>query len=1500
MSFIARRGISTLIPPKIASPSAIGASKDAARMERVSDFYARLPRGAAPEVKSSGLVAKYGARYFGKNSSSAPLIHLLVGLALMGYSIQYVTHLHIFNQPVLNFRTITDVVVYPHLSRVSSNNYFSDKVSTGRLGGVSSSHSSNIVMAEQRSNNVVNQTRSDGDLSPSDVPASTTVNLSAGGERGEVRNSTNTNNSTPQPFESTPQKPATTISYSESAEVNSARSNSHDTDSNISPSVLVDASGGSDTDASRPDLRTSTDPAQHTRTSSVKRPASFKPVSFPKFSVAKPPGSSSALKTTLEKAPFSSSTASSASTPSTSRPRLVAKSGVLSSSTPRALGAGTANKTDGNLVWNKNRPAQPPPTKHLTDEELKQQYGIHMTSRLEAETNDKESKWADIDDDEDDWAPESLEWNDGTKITLTHTESLSQTVPQAPQITNDLKGRPNDLKQAPETTPAARGAPKLLLSKPSTTLGSNTTILKLGGNTEKLTKSLNDPTRHFTEKATISSKGVSPPTVKSPWAALPPVEKVSPIMINPLQHQLPSHALPGEPSNLETGPPTLSPTTKEIAADDFSRTWRDNNHPAAPRELYNSQSGRYEPVPDNRRGPPKYDRAVKNDPSFRPASLLQRPNLNDHPGPAEPSAAFQTHRSGADGSSWSRARASSNVSSGSGGFVRRMSMSKHDGPFKGRDAPRGMSPSSAPHDRPVSPGSHRRPNGPMGPRAMSPQQPSQYYNQMPFANHYTPPSTHAGLASQATDGAPHQVQPIVEDPIAMQQRIMREKREMARQRRMEEEAKEEAAKQERIRLKLQAMGVHPDDMSTSKDAADKAKRPSVSSHSVASPPKPPVLEPSGGPKQYGMMRVHPPELVKKLVTTNEKVADKSHPVGNNNRQPPTPRNTRPEEPAPMMNGSKPETQPAQSLHPVRDGIPEDKSAQWKYAVAGSPSTYTSWPNAKVNATALGALWGPPTNDKALGNGTFDRNLTSFPPQDLSSHGATLGLPEPPHVLPSPSQDAVDASEISARPLPPPASKGIPEGSQVPSSLPSPDKRHGRLADGTRSAGHPRPIAPPSNPQGQRWSQDRQGYRSQETSAWNNFHAVAQKTEAEENEKFQQELRAVRDEETRTGISPSLQVNFNETWRQVDAGELGTTRNIVGVKKASDEPSQTSVFHDLEAVAGLPFGEKNKAVSTPSVRGSRFFPQAAEPKKSSQENASARSQSPPPPEEVSSHPVFTGDSQRPLVHLPNPKPRVRLPPGAVSPTQSSPPQAPATFASMVAAPPPARPVSQPIVSTATWQDRFNGLFGKKTTRPVEKKKGSPAVTSATKVPLEVLPSTTSASVSLPRYDEIPLPLDAGKITSKEVEDEEAIFEDREAGSLPVVKVPYMAPRAAWQPALPPMQSRFRTKYQRPVLTQSIEVYALQLDRDGNGDLFITIKPPGLDKKKVMLPKKVTPTSSPRHRSNPKHRKNTKSRDNSGQYQASHQSGKKIAPSTAVSTTSHSTPTRSPKSHQPIAK
>ncbi|KAI9848111.1 MAG: hypothetical protein M1837_001213 [Sclerophora amabilis] len=93
MSFVTRRALSTLIPPKVASPTGIGAAQDAARMQRVVSFYEKLPRGPAPEVKATGLLGRYQARYFGKNPSPAPIVHAILGLMALGYVQNYYFHL---------------------------------------------------------------------------------------------------------------------------------------------------------------------------------------------------------------------------------------------------------------------------------------------------------------------------------------------------------------------------------------------------------------------------------------------------------------------------------------------------------------------------------------------------------------------------------------------------------------------------------------------------------------------------------------------------------------------------------------------------------------------------------------------------------------------------------------------------------------------------------------------------------------------------------------------------------------------------------------------------------------------------------------------------------------------------------------------------------------------------------------------------------------------------------------------------------------------------------------------------------------------------------------------------------------------------------------------------------------------------------------------------------------------------------------------------------------
>ncbi|KAF2019923.1 hypothetical protein BU24DRAFT_448308 [Aaosphaeria arxii CBS 175.79] len=93
MSFITKRALSTLIPPKVASPNAIGASPNAVRMQKVVNFYEKLPRGPAPEREAKGLLGRYQKKYFGKNPSGMPLVHAIAVLALFGYAQNYYFHL---------------------------------------------------------------------------------------------------------------------------------------------------------------------------------------------------------------------------------------------------------------------------------------------------------------------------------------------------------------------------------------------------------------------------------------------------------------------------------------------------------------------------------------------------------------------------------------------------------------------------------------------------------------------------------------------------------------------------------------------------------------------------------------------------------------------------------------------------------------------------------------------------------------------------------------------------------------------------------------------------------------------------------------------------------------------------------------------------------------------------------------------------------------------------------------------------------------------------------------------------------------------------------------------------------------------------------------------------------------------------------------------------------------------------------------------------------------
>ncbi|KAL2682903.1 hypothetical protein Neosp_007363 [[Neocosmospora] mangrovei] len=404
-------------------------------------------------------------------------------------------------------------------------------------------------------------------------------------------------------------------------------------------SADASASGGSDTEASKADgVKGKDGDKGHGRTgSSVKKPATFKAVSVNKtFLAAKANASSASAKTTDKPPPSSSTPPTGSATLSSSRPRLIAKTGSSTrDSSPRFSGANggkPGGAPDASAVWNKNRPAPTPEPKKLTDEELKK-YGIHMASRLNEDDAQGQNKWADIDDDDDDWAPEAITWGDGTKTTLPHPDEHPPPSSDNGSVASKGKGLDKPRSPAP---PVSISSP---LAKSSNLAQGKGLVLKSGSQ----------------DKPSLVAKPPAPPApIKSPWATLPPVEKASPIAE---QAQL---ARPGHPSHYKGMPP---PLPKEIAADDFNRSaWRDGSSHGN-RELYNSHSGRYEPVLDNRRGSFRMEQHPKH------PSLLQRPPPSDYP--AEPSGAFQTNRVSQD-APFGRRRGSSNVSGGSGSFMQRM------------------------------------------------------------------------------------------------------------------------------------------------------------------------------------------------------------------------------------------------------------------------------------------------------------------------------------------------------------------------------------------------------------------------------------------------------------------------------------------------------------------------------------------------------------------------------------------------------------------------------------------------------------------------------------------------------------------------------------------------------------------------------------------------------------------------------------------------------------
>ncbi|CAN9196968.1 unnamed protein product [Alternaria alternata] len=1250
----------------------------------------------------------------------------------------------------------------------------------GQLSDIGSCATSvpETVMAEQVANDVVKEAQSVGRSAPIDDSASTTNTPAVNGEppSGTATTKTTTSEaSSTKPILNGADAPSADSAHvSDKTQGHAAAGESKQPDASRQESrqphlnglssehlaaesqAVADASGGSDTDISRPgSVDQSKRDGTHVRTNSTAKKQPFKSVSVTKSFLAKTVPSTPAARPGEKAAP--------AAPPKTSvltaKPRLVAKSGA--GNTPRALGQtnGAGAGPDASKVWNKNQPVPAPPPKTYTDDELKQQYGIHLATRLQADEGGKEAKWADIDDDEEDWTPEAVQWMDGTKSSVAVPQETQP--PPAEEPKTILKPETPAETPKPTTSPT----PTTNTPKPSVT-GGTKTILKPGAHAQPTTGKSSLVLKGQPERPTLVAKP-SATEKKSPWAPLPPVEKVSPIQVNPPVQQAPPQRYSQRDSY---GYDSMPPPAKEIAPDDFNRNWRNESGSRDNRdgrELYNSQSGRYEPVHNDMRRSSGRDSG-----SYRqqPSAVLQRPSHDG--GPAEPSAAFQTSRASADGPTWGRRRNSSNVS---GTMPRRMSMDP-----RGTDMPTGPMSTERRESHSIN-GFDPSSSDP----ATSRHSPFQQMRSPNVAQAH-PASPYGSVTSPAVQDAPAPVPaPPAENPVEVQKRLMAEKIERARlkkQQDREAEQRAEAERKERLAKKLAAMGP-PESKAKNKDQSP--TRPEQSPQKgkaapapVQSPPKPPVPTADGEVTQYGMMKVHQPHPVKKSPQTEHAQVSgpASHAANSSPAAAPSSLDQQSAQPFDSFTRdnekSRLATEQSQTIAHQSDGaIPSGPRPQappaWSQAssTAPQPRPWTS------------QVWGPPkTQDRALGNGTFDADY-----RGQSRSGAQQQLPVQP-----PASTVPIGTSLAPQALPAQPGRQMPPSQQMYSQRPSRAQQQQQAA-AARAARPSRTIA---------------------GGGWDTFGDLIERDDAELAAKNHQDRERHELRETYKDQRGQAQVTLHD--------KVAADMTLAEALKKDD--TTKPVIDGSSPQQGLGQGSLQQATGP---RASRFFPRpteiSTEATPSSSTFASSKADSPPPPPETETHPVFGSEAGHPLVRLPKPSPVVRLPPSASGsgPAAASHVNLPSRGQALGA---------RPLAMNPEWQARFNKLLDKPgSNRPAilpgtspmlpvaVPQQGAVAPAALSKASLDVRAGTGPATVSLPSMSQTKtFADDRGKdvVTRNGAE---ALFEDREFGSLPTVKLSKVPHLAANQPpkAAPrdEQQPRYK-KFENPFTIRRLEAFDIE--------------------------------------------------------------------------------------------
>lgn len=899
-------------------------------------------------------------------------------------------------------------------------------------------------------------------------------------------------------------------------------------------------------------------------------------------------------------------------------------------------------------------------------------------------------------------------------------------------------------EQAPPVKPTLTALKRAGASSSSTTK----TILRPGAAQQAKQSGLGSMSA--ADKQTLVAKANMPTPVKSPWAPLPPVEKAPPLVVNPpsmpQQQQQPSRFGQRDPHGFDAFSSQPEPA-REIATDTFDRSqWRENER--ANRELFNSQSGRYEPAPEYRRPSRQQD-------NTRQPAVLQRTSQQNAGGPAEPSAAFQTRSSAQmDGSSYSRRRGSSFSGVPAITRDRRMSTNK----------PSDLPPS---HDEPQ-------------PDAVAPPH----------------PEAAANLAVQEHVISPPVEEPApvisLEDEVARQKKVLQESREAAKRRKQEEWEREEAEKKERIRKRLGALA---EQQTARSSPASTSAQPDTSNEHVKSPAKEPAALASPQPATAETSRpeahVSDPSPVHQASPKKQRLVEQPPgPFSQTqipfSRSAPKPSYEEPQLPGLKQQSPQLNTRMPYQRQPSGHGVsssnfssPGDHKAQPARmpGIQNLPNAdgFPLWGNgAMATHSAAGSnVWGPPTSNRHIGNGTFDTGYSRMSPGQLPQH------PNVPFSGP-----ATFARQYNSR-LP---SQGLSDQQLGP--MPNIEPRVSEptvipqingtspLPETARPAYQPAPIAPP-----QKSGSRLQHQQPRDTSAWTNFANQAHQRGRDETARLVAE---------KVDDQAVPQQRWTETFKQtqMEDGWLGGPRKLVSTEKivrGSDIASrphsvvspappvaQTSIAHHLaspgssmhehryspgESTVRLPTGPPSFARSFGSPAGDAGLTGTASPLSAQSSNVqplppmpmtptSALQQSrffpsalyggSPPPEEAD-HPVRGGDTRHPHVKLPMSRPKVKLPP-APSTSQPKPdsvimPQRGSSAYRIGVG-------AQPLVANSDWQARFNGLFGRaqiNTTTPPSPPKTppksqtpSPAVAAASKVTIDFVPlHRASTTVSLPQ-------------------------------------------------------------------------------------------------------------------------------------------------------------------------